>query len=869
MGHARDQILAGELGGLMRQIIDALIETARKHQPPYREGQWRTAIGTKFGIHQCDFTAIKTYTRIIDFGHGNNHGPYFSGRRTLQIDNFQRLDTMLRSFGFDPPKVPDAATDLPGWRRWLHSALSTIGEARKAAQSGSVAAASQRSASRVETSAFPPSGKVIGRQETVAALSGAAITAGARILVLGGPGLGKTTVAIAVGNTRQVLARFGRRRWFVPLDDIQDVAALRDRVASRLGIGLDPREPERVLLDNLDRAPGLLILDNLETPWEPELGRRDVERLLGALAGLPDLTLLVTMRGHEAPADLCWVQEHLPPLTRRAARGLFLDEAQTIRPHDPRLREFLDALGGIPLAVRLVALRASGRTNLESLWQDWKTIGVALAARLQTNLDKLSSLQISIALSLGSPRLTAAGEATFALLGQLPAGLAMADRAALLGSCDVDGPGELLTLGLAYERDDRLDLLPPIRDYARRLRRPADDTMRRWIRRYLNLALDLGEKIGTQQGRDASGRLQQESANVDAAFTAAPDYALLDDALAAAPGFARAGRLTRFGSVTVLERLLAACRDSDARAQTANLHLALGDVAWSRSMREKAVDAFTEGLALYETANDRLGQARCHRGLGDTLMGKSLSVEARRHYERALTLLDPDALDYADVVARLGRLESEVGNEALGRQHLTRARALYEATVAQTGEVFGWAHCVFRLAEMDRWRGDFDTARSGYQKTEELCTRGGIALGHANARKGLGDIALQEGCLRDAVRLFAYARKQYHRLGSVNNEGNAVRGLGDVAAARASMPRAQRLWRAALRSYEIFDDGYNIGTIHLRLARACTGQARLEELARAEKAWLAVGRDDLVARYLVPLRQHPHAPADAFEQGPF
>ena len=67
---------------------------------------------------------------------------------------------------------------------------------------------------------------------------------------------------------------------------------------------------------------------------------------------------------------------------------------------------FLDALGGVPLAVELVALRAAGETALRELWAEWQRRGVVLAAHPDLPPDhRLTSLTRSLDLSWQSRRL--------------------------------------------------------------------------------------------------------------------------------------------------------------------------------------------------------------------------------------------------------------------------------------------------------------------------------------------------------------------------------------------------------------------------------------------------------------------------------
>jgi hypothetical protein len=278
-----------------------------------------------------------------------------------------------------------------------------------------------------------PPDRCLGRDTEIADLV-ATLTAprpGA-VVVLGGPGMGKTTLTRAVATHPDLAARFAERRWFVPLETATDATTLRTGVV--LALGGNPADPVAFdhALATLGSAPALLVLDNLETPYDADTAAtRDALR---RLIGVPSVTLLCSYRGHTAPAALAFphqpVVPPLPPLPPDAARRLFLELAPRTRPDDPHLEPFLLELGGVPLAIELVALRAAPHNTLADLWSDWQRLGVELARDPDLLEGRLTSLPRSIDLSWRSTRLHDEGRRLFRLLGALPAGMVREDRAA-------------------------------------------------------------------------------------------------------------------------------------------------------------------------------------------------------------------------------------------------------------------------------------------------------------------------------------------------------------------------------------------------------------------------------------------------------
>jgi Domain of unknown function (DUF4062) len=376
-----------------------------------------------------------------------------------------------------------------------------------------------------EGTPIPTPDRCFGRSEDTTRIV-AALTAGTNptaMLVQGSGGIGKTTLTQEAANHASVVARFGYRRWFVELETTTD----RDTFDAQLllALGLDPTQGFAAATQRLAQASALLVLNNLETPWE---GTGPViEARLAALAAIPDLAVLTSFRGQEAVGGARWTLRHrVAPLPQPEARALFLDIADSIPGGDPDLPALLDALGGVPLAICLTARRAAHRADLAGLWAEWQRTGPEIATWLGATPGRLTSVSHSIALSLRSPRLNLDGHRLFALLGQCPSGLAPKDRTVLLGEAAFAAEDGLVAVGLGYHRGPRLDLLPPVRDYARRRCPPAEADAVRWCRHFLDRTRTEGGRILWDGGAAALTDLTPEIANIDAALRAAPVLSL-------------------------------------------------------------------------------------------------------------------------------------------------------------------------------------------------------------------------------------------------------------------------------------------------------------------------------------------------------
>ncbi|KAJ7015896.1 P-loop containing nucleoside triphosphate hydrolase protein, partial [Mycena alexandri] len=302
-----------------------------------------------------------------------------------------------------------------------------------------------------------------------------------RITILGAGGMGKTSLARIALHHEEITAKYQGNRFFIACDTASTKVELAGLIGTHLGMKPGKDLTQAVLWYFSDAPPSLLILDNLETLWEPAGSRKDIEEFLSLLTDITSLAMLVTMRGVERPGKVRWTRPFLlplQPLAQEAARQMFIDIADD-RHSMEEVDQVLHLTDNMPLSISLLAhlVDMEGCTKILSRWETEKT------SLISDGHDKRSNLELSISLSLSSPRITSMlhSQDLLALLSILPDGLSDVELTQskfpvqnILG-CKV----ALLRTALAYTDDQKhLKVLVPVREYMGRLFPPTNQMIR-------------------------------------------------------------------------------------------------------------------------------------------------------------------------------------------------------------------------------------------------------------------------------------------------------------------------------------------------------------------------------------------------------
>jgi hypothetical protein len=289
---------------------------------------------------------------------------------------------------------------------------------------------------------------------------------------------------------RPTLARrYQGGRWFVRLDAASTAPAAVALIAAAVRV-MAPADLLASLCAALGRERSLLILDNLETPWEG--APSDTEVVLTALAKVPGLALVASIRGAQSPGGVDWGDRRIrvTRLEPNEAAKLFGELVPEHRDRRDAFASLLAPLDGVPLAITLLAHAAEGN-DLANLMNEWKRLRTASLSWPSARQDRLSNWTVSVELSIGSKRMTPEAKRLGAVLASLPDAIAVGDLDVLFA--DGSTAARVLSqVGLAFFEAGRLQMLAPIREHFAREHRPDDADLDWAMEHYGELAHTLG-----------------------------------------------------------------------------------------------------------------------------------------------------------------------------------------------------------------------------------------------------------------------------------------------------------------------------------------------------------------------------------------
>ncbi|KAL8279973.1 hypothetical protein RQP46_007554 [Phenoliferia psychrophenolica] len=231
-------------------------------------------------------------------------------------------------------------------------------------------------------------------------------------VLVGVGGIGKTTLSQQIVRDPRV-AQLGPPT-FIRCQLVSTLLGFQQELLCLRTEALRPSEDLGNSVQNLlHMEPRFLVLDNLFD--SPSTTPDDFLPYLSLLADIPNVTFLITTRNGDlakATSSRRIQRFNVPGLADDPAEELFRDEfgrepsSYSLPPNSPDLLELLRLLGGIPLAIILVAARARSEPSLRDVVQLWKDGQAWDSGTLVPN--RQNSVDVSLALSFDDKSLESA-----------------------------------------------------------------------------------------------------------------------------------------------------------------------------------------------------------------------------------------------------------------------------------------------------------------------------------------------------------------------------------------------------------------------------------------------------------------------------
>ena len=549
---------------------------------------------------------------------------------------------------------------------------------------------------------------------------------GARVVIGGPGGIGKTSVAHAIFHSPELDGAIPHmRRFFVPCQSVTTGPAFLSAIASSLGVKNSQGDALASVMEKLrSEVPSMLLLDGGETFWFDEGIQPHAQTILQHICSVRTLTLLLTIRGAERPNITLWAPlPLLGPLSLQDARQAFCAIATDINP-DASLDRLLKQVDCVPLAVNLLARRCqiTGQ-SAEVLCVGWEKERTELLKLGEHEPD--DNIEISIKLSLESPLMRSNHNALrlLSIVSHLPPGISD-EACSSISLSDEELNAAKFTLRrlfLTYSPTAGwITTLELIRAYMRQHHSPpADD-----LSAVENWHIDLANTHGNYQPGDAefsaaSAKLTVNSANISFILrTRIEQHKGLTGVPEAALAFSWFLYWTRPNG-DLLKTLLSAETNDIARSTRAHCLRCLGNILRMQDEYEEAQLKLEEARSDFINIGDQLGAAQCLQSLGDILQMQHQYEEAQLRLEEARS----EFIVIGDQLRAAQCLQS-LGNKLHARDQYEEARSKLEEARSEfitIGDKLGAAQCLQQMRQYEE--AELNLARVPSESTRAPANR--------------------------------------------------------------------------------------------------------------------------------------------------
>ncbi|KIM72236.1 hypothetical protein PILCRDRAFT_744024 [Piloderma croceum F 1598] len=585
------------------------------------------------------------------------------------------------------------------------------------------------------------------------------------VAILGGGGMGKTSVGLHVLHHPDLVIHFDSRRYFISCEAITTANALVLSILQHIHIPFASNENLADILAHavISLPRTLLILDNFETPWDGKLTRPEITDVLTTIAKSNTISMIITMRGMIPPPAIAWtLKVPLSVLDPSAAHHLFL----TINPMEDISKseqEVLDSLlqdlDYVPLAITLLAAVGQGfsLTTLKRMWLEERT------KLLETRRSRLESVEISTNLSLTTLDITETPQAVqlLGILSLLPDGLLDWESRLSYIAPSLENVFYLVRLlirtALVQLDRNRLRVLSPIRHFVLSHHAPCSVHVEKLEEYFWDLIYRYAETPFGLDFQGAKEALTPDIGNITAlilhAFGTHPSIRNVDAALSMSTFLYRT-----IPSTHLLDEAKIVLTQIDSPRQKARCLQSLGDTLRMQLKNEEAWKVLTEGRKEFAEIRDSLGVAQCSKSLG-----KILCMQLK--YKEAWTVLTEARKEFFEAEDRLGAAEcSQSLGDILRMQskYEEGSRVLTEASkeFVEIGDRRGAAKCLQSLGDILRMQSKYEEGSKVLTEARKEFVETGDRRGAAECLQSLGDILRMQSKYEEGSKVITEARKE-------------------------------------------------------------------------------------------------------------
>ncbi|KAG6824868.1 hypothetical protein H0H92_005585 [Tricholoma furcatifolium] len=147
-----------------------------------------------------------------------------------------------------------------------------------------------------------------------------------KVALIGPGGIGKSSIARAILNEVELIAKFQQQRFFVLFDDMDALQVtyeiFLERIAKVLGYNAS-FNTYNMISRILATSETLLVLDNAETFLDAPVDGGRIADVINEFGARPNVAILLTTRTTVLPSNLNWIRMRIPSLEKDAACEAF------------------------------------------------------------------------------------------------------------------------------------------------------------------------------------------------------------------------------------------------------------------------------------------------------------------------------------------------------------------------------------------------------------------------------------------------------------------------------------------------------------------------------------------------------------------